>query len=127
VPFCCLFLILLGLKLLLLYRLVWTFRFSLYLFLFSILIISTVAGTSLALYCFYIHIKVAGSAIQWSLRLLSVSPTCIPVTQNDDSLLFPTSISDESTKETIVSRRLWERSNMERYVAEMRRESKHRR
>jgi DnaJ family protein C protein 25 len=34
---------------------------------------------------------------------------------------------DESTKETIVSRRLWERSNMERYVAEMRRESKRRR
>ncbi|GJN13016.1 hypothetical protein PR202_ga31349 [Eleusine coracana subsp. coracana] len=34
---------------------------------------------------------------------------------------------DESTKENLVTRRLWERSNMERYMAEMRKESKRRR
>ncbi|KAK4360977.1 hypothetical protein RND71_019929 [Anisodus tanguticus] len=34
---------------------------------------------------------------------------------------------DESTKENLIQRRLWEKSNFESYVAEMRRESKRRR
>ena len=34
---------------------------------------------------------------------------------------------DEATKEDLVLRRLWEKSNLESYVAEMRKESKRRR
>lgn len=36
-------------------------------------------------------------------------------------------LSDESTKEDLIERRLWEKSNFESYVAEMRKESKRRR
>ena len=36
-------------------------------------------------------------------------------------------VSDEPRKEDLVRRHLWEKSNMERYVAEMRKESKRRR
>jgi DnaJ family protein C protein 25 len=34
---------------------------------------------------------------------------------------------DEARKEDLVTRRLWEKSNMERYIAETRKESKRRR
>lgn len=34
---------------------------------------------------------------------------------------------DEATKEDLVGRRLWEKSNLESYLAEMRKESKRRR
>lgn len=36
-------------------------------------------------------------------------------------------LSDESKKEDLVNRRLWEKSNLESYLAEMRKESKRRR
>ena len=36
-------------------------------------------------------------------------------------------VSDESRKEDLVTRRLWEKSNMERYIADTRKESKRRR
>ncbi|TVU20765.1 hypothetical protein EJB05_30361 [Eragrostis curvula] len=57
----------------------------------------------------------------------SLYSTTIRMLFNDDSLLSATSISDESTKENLVSRRLWEKNNMERYIADMRKESKRRR
>lgn len=36
-------------------------------------------------------------------------------------------LSDESKKEDLVKRRVWEKSNLESYLAEMRKESKRRR
>ncbi|KAK1556487.1 hypothetical protein Q3G72_005769 [Acer saccharum] len=47
----------------------------------------------------------------------------LSITGND--LKFPD--TDESTKEDLVQRRLWEKSNLESYMAEMRKESKRRR
>ena len=35
--------------------------------------------------------------------------------------------SDEATKKILVNKRLWENVNLEDYLAEMRKESKHRR
>lgn len=36
-------------------------------------------------------------------------------------------LSDEPRKDDLIERRLWEKSNMDSYVAEMRKESKRRR
>ena len=47
---------------------------------------------------------------------------------NEDSLYnVIRCVSDESKKEDLVRRHLWEKSNMERYIAETRKESKRRR
>jgi hypothetical protein len=47
---------------------------------------------------------------------------------NEDSLYnVICCVSDESRKEDLVRRHLWEKSNMERYIAETRKESKRRR
>ncbi|KAL6627899.1 hypothetical protein ACP70R_031625 [Stipagrostis hirtigluma subsp. patula] len=73
--------------------------------------------------CYLTRTSLKISVNQWK-NMVIVIPAA---TRQHGHAAWVQAVKNESMKENLVTRRLWEKSNMERYIAEMRKESKRRR